>query len=245
MKLMLSLLRRPAALASLLLAMAVPATGYSADQSTPTRRIQAPVGTPIQPVNYNCPNGDCHDGGRPGWGWGGGWGGSCSTCNGGGLFGCGCHHGSASGHSWVRPPATWPLARTSNMYPYYWSPRLAGVAPVAPPGGMQFPMVYQPTDTTQMGYYYRSVPRWDYRPEMLPPAPAPNWPLGMNSVYGAGWVSNGWGAPVYAPATAPAVNAPVTPVPGQAPVVAPPPPAEPQVNVPEPEATFFPNRARR
>ncbi len=243
MKLMLSFLRRSAALASLLLAMAVPSVGYSADQFAPTNRPQAPVGISIQQASFatysNCPNGNCNNGG--GWGWNR-WGGncnngSCSTCNGGGLFGCGCHHGLAGGNGWVRPPAVWGLARTPNMYNYYWTAQLAG-QPTAP--GPVYPMVYQPTDTSQMGFYYQSVPRWYYRPSMLPPAPAPYWPLGMNTAYGAGYTgfdgNYANGGPVAAPGTAPVAPAPV---------VAPPPPVEPQVNVPGPEATYFPNRIRR
>ncbi len=238
MKLMPSFLRRPAAMASLLLAIAVPTAGSAADPSAPRTRPIAPVGTPIQQVNFNsCPNGDCYSGGGGGV-WGNRWGGDCATCNAGGLFGRGCRHGLASGQAWVRPPATWGLSRTPNMYRYYWNAQLAG-GPVAT--GVQYPMVYQPTDTSQLGFYYQSVPRWYYRPDMLPPAPAPYWPLGMNRAYGFVYPA-GVAGEVVAPAPGGLV-----PVPAQqpAPAVAPPPPAEPQINVPEPEATFFPNRARR
>ena len=34
-----------------------------------------------------------------------------------------------------------------------------------------FPMVYMPTDTTQLGFYYQRVPYWQPRPGLLPPAP--------------------------------------------------------------------------
>lgn len=248
MKFSMTILRRPAAVAGLLLACSAPATGFSADQYAAQSRQVAPLGTPIQQTNYNCPNGDCYQGGGGGWGrgWGGG---SCHSgnCMGGGLFGHGCCHGSASGNAWVRPPAVWGLSRTPNTYRYYWNSQLAGVPSVS---GGPYPMVYQPTDTTQMGFYYQSVPRWQYRPEMLPPAPAPNWPNGMNSAYGTystGYVSGSVNTtPIYAPAnTQPNAVSPVTPAEPPAPTVAPPPPAEPAVNVPEPEAAVFPNRRRR
>lgn len=181
----------------------------------------------IQPVSYNCPTG---------------------RCSGGGLFGCGCLHGSANGHAWVRPPATWGIATTPNTYNYYWNARLAGVPNGGQTGGLQYPMVYQPTDTTQMGFYYQAVPRWQYRAEMLPPAPVPYWPTGMNGGYG--YVQGGTVSYSTAPATQPTNASPVTPAQPQTPGMAPPPPAEPAaaapaVNVPEPEAAVFPNRRRR
>lgn len=164
--------------------------------------------------------------------------------------------GNAGDHygprGWVGPPVTYSIGRMPNTYNYYWNTRLAGVPSG---GGLQYPMVYQPTDTTQLGFYYQAVPRWQYRPEMLPPAPAPYWPIGSQSGYGGSWNSGGT---VSAPAArlnngVPANVTPVTPAPPlapipPAPVVAPPPPAEPAVpavNVPEPEAAVFPNRARR
>ena len=108
-------------------------------------------------------------------------------------------------------------------------------------------MVYQPTDTTQLGFYYQSVPRWQYRPEMLPAAPRPYWPVGrQNGGYSGGYYSGGTvttSNPAYNTGV-PANVTPVTPAP-QAPVVAPPPPPEPAIKVPEPEAAVFPNRARR
>lgn len=264
MKRMQSFFRRSAALAGLLLALAVPSAVYSADQAGPANRV-APVGTPIQQVNYaSCPNGNCYNGGsgsygngggwNRGWGgncqhgncWGGTWrnggSGGCSTCNGVGIFGCPCHSGTTNGYAFVRPPAGYPLNRVSNAYNHYYSARLAG-APVAQ-NGLQYPMVYQPTDTAQLGFYYQAVPRWYYRPEMLPPPPSPYWPMGMNGGYGGGYASAGgtnWDGTTNAPTTAP------SPVPTTAPTppVAPPPPAEPQVKVPEPEALFFPDRIRR
>jgi hypothetical protein len=35
------------------------------------------------------------------------------------------------------------------------------------------PMVYMPTDTTQLGYYYQHVPHWHAYQGMVPPVPRP------------------------------------------------------------------------
>jgi hypothetical protein len=37
-----------------------------------------------------------------------------------------------------------------------------------------YPTVYQPTDTTQLGYYYNKVPTWQTRTDMIPPTPNPD-----------------------------------------------------------------------
>ncbi len=34
--------------------------------------------------------------------------------------------------------------------------------------------IYMPTDTTQLGYYYQAVPRWQPNPSMVPPTPIPS-----------------------------------------------------------------------
>lgn len=105
----------------------------------------------------------------------------------GGQCECGrCRHGLANGAAFIRPPANWPLHRVPNKYNYYWSAEMGG----APRGHyQQLPMVYQPTDTTQLGFYYTTSPRWRARPEMLPPAPMPHWPLGMHR----SWTGYGYG----------------------------------------------------
>jgi hypothetical protein len=44
------------------------------------------------------------------------------------------------------------------------------------PGGgfiANYPTVYQPTDTTQLGYYYNKVPTWQSRSDMIPRVPIP------------------------------------------------------------------------
>jgi hypothetical protein len=38
---------------------------------------------------------------------------------------------------------------------------------------LRLPMVYMPTDTTQLGYYYQHVPHWHAYQGMTPPVPRP------------------------------------------------------------------------
>jgi len=78
-----------------------------------------------------------------------------------------CKHSPDYGYS---PPAKYPLHRrgvqyTSN-FPAHW---------YGTPGGCYVgaPMVYQPTDTTQLGYSYQHVPFWQPTPGMLPQRPIP------------------------------------------------------------------------
>lgn len=265
MKLKSSYLRQAAKFVAVCCVAAAPLTTSAADRVGSTPRV-APLGVPVQQVNYassnnyyagngSCPNGDCATTGVQTWngsGVGGRWwgNGACSSC---GLFGCGggCQHGLAQGNAWVRPPAVWPLARSSNTYQHYWAPQLVGaeVPPVA------YPMIYHPTDTTQLGFGYRHVPRWGYRPDMLPPAPVPYWPMGAGAVYGGGfgYGAAGYGGDVVYSAAAPnngaiaqgpvPSNSPVTPAQPRTAV------AQPRSNVPpppaEPEAAVFPNRARQ
>ncbi|VAX38216.1 hypothetical protein MNBD_PLANCTO02-3269 [hydrothermal vent metagenome] len=60
-----------------------------------------------------------------------------------------------------------------RAYPDYWQgqphPAIRRTAPV----------IFTPTDTTQLGYYYQHVPVWQPNPRMIPPEPHPatwhNW----------------------------------------------------------------------
>lgn len=38
---------------------------------------------------------------------------------------------------------------------------------------VRLPMIYMPTDTTQLGYYYQHVPHWHAYADMIPPVPRP------------------------------------------------------------------------
>lgn len=81
----------------------------------------------------------------------------------------GCNRSPDFGWS---PPSELPVTRVPVGYQRYWPSRWTGEEVAekgsAPP---QFPVVYMPTDTTQLGYYYSIVPSWQPNRAMLPPAP--------------------------------------------------------------------------
>lgn len=168
-----------------------------------------------------------------------GYDGSCPHCQGGNgkhsLFGEKyCSHSADFGYS---IPGKWPIQRRGvqyqQLFPYAWygSPQWQG--------GMAAPQVYQPTDTTQLGYYYQHVPFWQPQPNPLPARPVPaQWhryaPAVYASQYGAVY-SKGmmggncpveYGMPVYN-STTPSTTSPteLQPVPE---------PAQPQALPPEP-----------
>jgi hypothetical protein len=70
---------------------------------------------------------------------------------------------------WVAPGRI-PMHRTWvpywKFYPNQWSGQPAG--PQA-----RLPVIYTPTDTTQLGYYYQHVPHWHSYANMIPPVPRP------------------------------------------------------------------------
>ena len=69
------------------------------------------------------------------------------------------------------PPAKYPLHRRGVEYNTYFPNQWYGL----PGGGLAggYPMVYQATDTTQLGFYYQHVPFWQPNPNMLPQRPVP------------------------------------------------------------------------
>lgn len=74
-------------------------------------------------------------------------------------------------------PSVHPVQRVPVIYEQYWPRHWYGM----PGGGIaadapRAPVIYLPTDTTQMGYYYQRAPRWVPRPGTLPPRPDP-WSL--------------------------------------------------------------------
>lgn len=114
-------------------------------------------------------------------------GGDCNECNGNcGRRGCGCcgflsamfcPWGGCThspGHGWS-PPQKYPLNRVpivyQRYYPRHWYGQPGYGMPAKAP---RAPVVYMPTDTTQLGYYYKRVPQWQPNPGMLPPAPRPS-----------------------------------------------------------------------
>jgi hypothetical protein len=71
-----------------------------------------------------------------------------------------------------RPPESVPIDRDAVMYYKYWPAKWYGQ-----PGwrmAPSFPMVYMPTDTTQLGVYYARVPQWQPNPRMYPRPPRPD-----------------------------------------------------------------------
>ena len=74
---------------------------------------------------------------------------------------------------WMRPIRR-PLYRVPVRYARYWpsSYYTGGYNPVAR-YARPLPMVYQPTDTTQLGFYHQRVPQWQPRPNAIP---GPPWP---------------------------------------------------------------------
>ena len=103
-------------------------------------------------------------------------GGSC--CGGSGMAGAGsgiwrsmCNGKAYPDAGWA-PPTKNPLYRTPVQYQAYWPHAWYG----SPGSGYagNFPQIYRPTDTTQLGYSYHNVPRWLPNPSMMPAAPVPS-----------------------------------------------------------------------
>lgn len=76
------------------------------------------------------------------------------------------------------PDTGWaPPARMPVNYDGVWYGAYHPQAWYGNPGGgfmANYPVVYQPNDTTQLGYYYHKVPTWQSRPGMIPPVPVPS-----------------------------------------------------------------------
>ena len=75
-------------------------------------------------------------------------------------------------YGWSRPVKRPVLNRVPVQY-YRMDPEFWYGDPRAFQGIQTFPMVYQPTDTTQLGYTYTRVPTWQPNPNMIP---GPPWP---------------------------------------------------------------------
>ena len=111
----------------------------------------------------NCPTGigqDCQSGNCPG------------GCRGGCFNGhFGEHYCKRSPDYGYAPPTKYPLHRRGVEYTNYYPQKWYGAG--ADYSQSTAPMVYQPTDTTQLGYYYQHVPFWQPMPNRLPPRPIP------------------------------------------------------------------------
>ena len=102
-----------------------------------------------------------------------------------------CKNSPDHGYS---PPAKYPLHRRGvqydNLFPNQWygTPG-ASYAPA--------PMVYQPTDTTQLGFSYQHVPFWQPAANMLPQRPIPaQWHIAAPAVHASSF-HNGQGGCQY------------------------------------------------
>jgi hypothetical protein len=86
-------------------------------------------------------------------------------------FGSCCATKAYPDSGWA-PPAHVPVHYDGAWYGSYHPQALYG----NPGGGFaaNHPVVYAPTDTTQLGYYYTKVPTWQSRPDLIPPAPNPS-----------------------------------------------------------------------
>lgn len=80
-----------------------------------------------------------------------------------------CTHSPDHGYS---VPGKWPIQRYGvqyqHLFPYAWYSVYTGQ-----PYVVAAPQIYQPTDTTQLGYYGQHVPFWQPNPAMLPARPVP------------------------------------------------------------------------
>lgn len=94
-------------------------------------------------------------------------------------------------------PAKWPLHRRgvqyNSLFPNQWYGTPGGGY-----GGESYPMVYQPTDTTQLGFYYQHVPSWQPNPNMLPARPVPaQWHITAPKVYASSFGQSAAGSHVF------------------------------------------------
>lgn len=109
-------------------------------------------------------------------------------------------YGYTDNGPWMRPIRR-PIYRVPVQYARYWptSYYTGGYDP-ALRYSQPLPMVYQPTDTTQLGFYYQRVPQWQPRPGAIP---GPPWPPAWHHTIptrigtyngGSSWYGNGYGA---------------------------------------------------
>jgi hypothetical protein len=153
---------------------------------TPCQTGNCPQGNGVAMGGYpcdSCPTGNC-PGGCPG---------GCFHGKFGEHY---CKHSPDYGYS---PPAKYPLHRRGAEYTHYYPMNWYGAG--ADYSGSYAPMVYQPTDTTQLGYKYQHVPFWQPMPNRIPPRPIPaQWHSTPAPVAASAYGRHGWGhrAGVYA-----------------------------------------------
>ena len=120
------------------------------------------------PAGGNCPSGRCM---------------RCRGCLSGKFCEHYCKHSPDYGYS---PPSQYPLLRRGAEYTNYYPAAWYGAG--ADYSHSQAPMVYQPTDTTQLGFYYQHVPYWQPQPNMVPPRPIPaEWHITPPAMQASNW----------------------------------------------------------
>lgn len=128
------------------------------------------------------------------------------------------YYAVAPDHGWS-PPGKWAIHREAPVYRKYYPDQWYGTGKYPHHPGHAYPVVAQPTDTTQLGYYYQTVPQWQPRPGMLPPPPNPReWHRRQYEYHADGTVT------YWAPLTE--VWVPLNQMPNGAPVQAQPTPAK-------------------
>jgi hypothetical protein len=129
----------------------------------------------------------------------GGWG-APTLPNGGAMIRKGKDwYGYTDNGPWMRPIRR-PLYRVPVQYARYWptSYYTGGYDP-ALRYSQPLPMVYQPTDTTQLGFYHQRVPQWQPRPGAIPGPPwPPQWHYAIPTRFGtfeggSSWYGSGYG----------------------------------------------------
>ena len=121
--------------------------------------------------------------------------GDCPECYGGGkrggMGGSGsfkeryCTHSPDHGFS---VPGKWPIHRRGVQYTSFYPHTWAGMEGPAAADAPQYPMVYMPTDTTQLGFYSQHVPFWQPQPNPMPRRPIPaQWHNYAPTVYASDW----------------------------------------------------------
>lgn len=177
--------------AACLAALSCTAAGYAQDGgSAGTVRISdGRARLPVQTASFHGHHG--------GYGYAGAYGGGCPTCDCYNGAGPQCFHGffqeryckNSPDHGYS-PPAKYPLHRRGVEYTQYFPNQWYGTPGASYQGA---PMVYQPTDTTQLGYYYQHVPFWQPSPGMMPARPIPaQWHITAPPAYASGF-HNGFG----------------------------------------------------
>lgn len=156
----------------------------------------------------NCQYGNCPQGGCPQ--------GGCPQCSHFGPCANGCHAHKCTHHihqilDILNPcgacthspdhgyavPTKVPAYRRGVAYQKYFPDAWMGHQTPDMTGMQRAPVVYMPTDTTQLGYYYQQVPQWRPVRGMVPPAPNPKqWHLNCH-LQGQGCPQGAVGGEVY------------------------------------------------